>query len=165
MKTAGREQGKCEAFKRKAALQHKQEDMKILISPLLMELQLQAPHMGLCWHLQCPQQMPNLLLCSHSAHSSHTSIPGSAMCLWRQKFISHQSYPSPRGQDRCLWGQYLFVHPIPSCVCSQGCSTLDVVRDHETLIEGFMSWAEVLSPPVVALLRLTQAESRDHSCH
>lgn len=42
---------------------------------------------------------------------------------------------------------------------------LDVVRDHETLTEGLMSWAEVLSPPLVALVRLTQTESRDNSCH
>lgn len=48
MKTKRREQGKGEAFKSKAALQHEQTYMKILISPLLMKLQLQAPHMGLC---------------------------------------------------------------------------------------------------------------------
>lgn len=60
---------------------------------------------------------------------------------------------------------YLFGSPVPIRACVQGCSMLAAMRDHETLTEGLMSWAEVLSPPVVALVRLTQTESKDHSCH
>lgn len=35
----------------------------------------------------------------------------------------------------------------------------------QDVTEGLTSQAEVLSPPAVALVRLTQTESRHHSCH
>lgn len=56
------------------------------------------------------------------------------------------------------------LHPY-SGMLQAGRLVRDCMQVSNTIIEGLKRQAEVLIPPVVALVRLTQTESRHHSCH